>query len=410
MKALRKFLDKQAPKFRPGGKLHKVEALFEAPDTLLYTPGTVTKGLVHVRDALDLKRMMIIVVVALVPCLLMAMYNTGYQANLAISKGALPIADWHTALFAMLGFGHDPASLLGNVIYGAIWFFPVFIVTAAVGGGIEVGSAILRRHEVNEGFLVTMFLIPLVLPPIIPLWQVALGTAFAVILAKEVFGGTGMNVLNIALVARAFLFFAYPAQISGDEPWIAAQLVDGLSGATPLGAAAAGAIDWTSSAYAVGGDLWMDAFLGFLPGSMGETSALACVLGALLLVATQIGSWRTMVGVLLGAFLMTLVLNSAGSETNPMFAMPFLWHVVLGGFAFGLVFMATDPVTSAFTETGKLIYGAGIGVLVILVRVVNPAYPEGMMLAILFMNMFAPLIDHFLVQRNIKRRAARYAI
>lgn len=410
MKALRKFLDKQAPKFEPGGKLHKLKPLYEAPDTLLYTPGTVTKGLVHVRDALDLKRMMVIVVVALVPCLLMAMFNTGYQANLAISKGALPIADWHTALFAMLGFGHDPASVLGNVVYGAIWFFPVLIVTAAVGGGIEVGAAILRRHEVNEGFFVTMFLFPLVLPPTIPLWQVALGIAFAVILAKEVFGGTGMNVLNIALTARAFLFFAYPAQISGDEPWIAAQLVDGLSGATPLGAAAAGAIDWTSSAYAVGGGLWMDAFLGFLPGSMGETSALACVLGALLLVATQIGSWRTMVGVLLGALVMTLVLNAAGSDTNPMFAMPFLWHIVLGGFAFGLVFMATDPVTSAFTETGKLIYGAGIGVLVILVRVVNPAYPEGMMLAILFMNMFAPLIDHFLVQRNIKRRAARYAV
>ena len=410
MKALRKFLDKRAPKFAPGGKLHKFEALYEAPDTLLFTPGTVTKGLTHVRDALDLKRMMIIVVVALVPCLLMAMYNTGYQANLAISNGASAIDDWHTGLYTALGFGFDPASFFGNLIYGAIWFLPVFIVTSVVGGTIEVGSAILRKHEVNEGFLVTMFLFPLVLPPTIPLWQVALGIAFAVILAKEVFGGTGMNVLNIALTARAFLFFAYPADISGDSPWVAATMVDGMSGATPLGMAAAGAIEWSSDAMALGGDAWMDAFLGFMPGSMGETSALACVLGAILLVATQIGSWRTMLGVIVGALGVTLLLNALGSETNPLFAMPFHWHLVLGGFAFGLVFMATDPVTSAFTERGKLYYGFGIGVMVILVRVVNPAYPEGMMLAILFMNMFAPFIDHLIVQKNVRRRAARYGV
>lgn len=410
MKALRKFLDKQAPKFEPGGKLHKFEALYEAPDTLLFTPGSVTKGLTHVRDALDLKRMMITVVVALVPCLLMAMYNTGYQANLAISNGAGFIDDWHTAIYTALGFGFDPSSFFGNLIYGAIWFLPVLAVTAIVGGNIEVVTAILRKHEVNEGFLVTMFLFPLVLPPTIPLWQVALGITFAVILAKEVFGGTGMNVLNIALTARAFLFFAYPADISGDSPWIAATMVDGTSGATLLGSAAAGAVEWSSDAMALGGDEWMNAFLGFIPGSMGETSTLACLLGAFVLVATQIGSWRTMVGVFLGAVVMAVTLNAIGSTTNPMFAMPFHWHLVLGGFAFGLVFMATDPVTSAFTDRGKLYYGIGIGVLVILVRVVNPAYPEGMMLAILFMNMFAPFIDHLIVQKNVKRRAARYGV
>ncbi|MFT7582137.1 MAG: Na+-transporting NADH:ubiquinone oxidoreductase subunit B [Myxococcota bacterium] len=410
MKFLRKFLDKQAPKFEPGGKLHKYEALFEAPDTLLFTPGKVTKGLTHVRDALDLKRMMITVVVALLPCLLMAMYNTGYQANLAIAKGAEHIDDWHSALYMWLGFDFDPTSFFGNLIYGAIWFLPVLAVTAFVGGNIEVASAILRKHEVNEGFLVTMFLFPLVLPPTIPLWQVALGIAFAVILAKEVFGGTGMNVLNIALTARAFLFFAYPAEISGDSPWIAAVMVDGMSGATDLGMAAAGAIEWSGEAMALGGERWMNAFLGFMPGSMGETSVLACLLGAFVLVATQIGSWRTMLGVIVGAVVMTLILNGLGSDTNPMFAMPFHWHLVLGGFAFGLVFMATDPVTSAFTARGKLYYGLGIGALVILVRVINPAYPEGMMLAILFMNMFAPLIDHVIVQKNVRRRVARYGL
>ncbi len=405
MKFLRKFLDKQAPKFEEGGKLHKFEALYEAPDTLLFTPGKVTEGLTHVRDALDLKRMMITVVFALVPCILMAMYNTGYQANLAISNGALPIDDWHTGLYTWLGFTHDPTSFFGNAIYGAIWFLPVLAVTAFVGGNIEVGSAILRRHEVNEGFLVTMFLFPLVLPPTIPLWQVALGIAFAVILAKEVFGGTGMNVLNIALTARAFLFFAYPADISGDSPWIAAVMTDGSTGATMLSTAAAGAVDWGSEAVALGSSGWMDAFFGFIGGSMGETSTLACLIGAFILIVTQIGSWRTMVGVLVGAVAMTLLLNAIGSDTNPMFDMPFHWHLVLGGFAFGLVFMATDPVTSAFTARGKLYYGIGIGVMVILVRVINPAYPEGMMLAILFMNMFAPYIDHLIVQKNIKRRA-----
>jgi Na+-transporting NADH:ubiquinone oxidoreductase subunit B len=419
MKALRKLLDSQAHHFEKGGKFEKLEALYEAPDTLLFTPGHVTQGNIHVRDGLDLKRMMITVVVALMPCLFMAMYNTGYQANLAIGTGgAAPLDAWQMDLLLMLmgseSAAFDPNSWFANIMHGAVWFVPVMVVTGVVGGHIEMLFAVVRKHEVNEGFLVTWFLFPLVLPPTIPLWQVALGIAFAVLFAKEVFGGTGMNVLNVALMARAFLFFAYPAQISGDQPWYAIDgvagapaSIDGLSGATYLAGAAAGAIDWGSQAMAVGGEQWTTAFHGFIPGSMGETSALACLIGAAVLIVTGIGSWRTMLGVTVGTAAMVMLLNGFGSDTNPMFAMPLMWHFVVGGWAFGAVFMATDPVTSAFTNKGKLIYGAGIGLMVVLVRVINPAYPEGMMLAILFMNMFAPFIDHFFVQANIKRRTAR---
>jgi Na+-transporting NADH:ubiquinone oxidoreductase subunit B len=275
-------------------------------------------------------------------------------------------------------------------------------MTFLIGGHVEVASALIRGHEINEGFLVTGFLFPLTLPPTIPLWQVAIGITFGVILAKEVFGGTGMNVLNVALTARAFLFFAYPAQISGNSVWIAAQVNDGNSGATWLSRAADG-----GSEILQGVD-WFNAFLGFIPGSMGETSACAALIGALILTITGIGSWRTMVGVTLGTAATVLLFNAIGSTTNPFFDVPFYWHFVLGGWAFGMVFMATDPVTSAFTDGGKWIYGIGIGIMVALVRVVNPAYPEGMMLAILFMNMFAPFIDHFFVQANIKRRQAGY--
>jgi len=411
MKFLRQLLDKQAPDFEKGGKYEKLYPLYEAHDTLLFTPGEVTKGTTHVRDALDLKRMMIMVVIALMPCVGMAFYNTGYQANHAIAElGAQPFDSWQAWLFGALGFSHDPASIFANIVYGALHFLPIFIFCFAVGGAIEVLFAIVRKHEVNEGFLVTGFLFPLILPPTIPLWQVGMGVAFGVIIGKEVFGGTGMNVLNPALTGRAFLFFAYPAQISGDTPWIAADFSaapDGISGATWLGRAAN---DGTTFAdQAVFGDSWWDAFLGFIPGSMGETSTLACLIGAVILIASQVGSWRTMLGVLIGTYVTTALLHGAPTETNNMFAVPFLWHVVLGGWAFGCVFMATDPVSSAFTNRGKLIYGFLIGVMCILVRVVNPAYPEGMMLAILFMNMFAPFIDHFFVQSNIKRRLARHA-
>jgi Na+-transporting NADH:ubiquinone oxidoreductase subunit B len=418
MKFIRDQHDKLDPLFAKGGKLEKLYPLWEAHDTLLFTPGHVTKGTTHVRDGLDLKRMMITVVVALLPCVAMAFYNTGYQANLAIANGAgvTALASWQTSLFTFLGFAHDPTNLIANVVFGALHFLPIFIVTFAVGGMVEVVFSIIRGHEVNEGFLVTGFLFPLTLPPSIPLWQVAMGIAFGVFIGKEVFGGTGMNVLNPALTGRAFLFFAYPAQISGDAPWIAADfsnatlsstLPDAVSGATWLGKAATDKA--ALNGLEVFGSEWMNAFIGLVPGSMGETSALACIIGALILVVSKVGSWRTMLGVVLGTYLTATLLHGVESDTNQMFAVPFHWHVVLGGWAFGLVFMATDPVSSAFTEMGKLIYGFGIGVMVILVRVVNPAYPEGMMLAILFMNMFAPFIDHWFVKANIKRRLARHA-
>ncbi len=407
---MRKFLDKMAPHFEKGGALESLYPFYEANDTLLYTPGEVTKGQVHVRDAVDLKRMMITVVVALIPCVVMALYNTGFQANYWIGQGAAPLHNWQEAVYASLGLGYDSSSHLANLMHGAVYFLPIFAMTFIIGGHIEVAVAIMRKHEINEGFLVTGFLFPLTLPPTIPLWQVAMGIAFGVIIGKEVFGGTGMNVLNPALTARAFLFFAYPAQISGDKPWIAADLStmpDGSSGATVLAQAAAPGSN-VFAEHGFGSDLWWDSFYGMIPGSMGETSALACLVGAAVLIFSQVGSWRTMLGVVLGTTGVAMLLNAIGSSTNSMFAMPFYWHFVVGGWAFGMVFMATDPVSSAFTEWGKFIYGFFIGVMVVLVRVVNPAYPEGMMLAILFMNMFAPFIDHFFVQANIKRRLERH--
>lgn len=400
MKALRDLLDKQAHLFEKGGPLERLHPVWEAQDTILYTPGLVTRAGAHVRDALDQKRMMIVVVIGLLPAMVMAMYNTGMQALSAISRGASPLDDLQMVVWGALGLANDPSNLLSCVVFGALYFLPVYVVTLAAGGAAEVVFAIVRRHPVTEGFLVTSALFPLILPATIPLWQVALGIIFGVVLGKEVFGGVGMNIFNPALVGRAFLFFAYPAQISGDQVWIAAATkgVDGLSGATALAKVAESGQPGVSL---------LDAFLGLMPGSMGETSTLAILLGAGVLIVTQIGSWRTMVGVSLGTIAMASLLNLAGSASNPMFALPFWWHMVLGGWALGAVFMATDPVSSAFSATGKLFYGAGIGILVVLIRVVNPAYPEGMMLAILFMNMFAPLIDHFVVKANIRRRVAR---
>lgn len=392
--------------FEKGGKLEFFYPLWEAQFTGLFTPGEVTRTASHVRDGLDNKRLMITVVIALVPCILMAMYNTGYQAHLAIANGAVPLDSWQAWLFQATGIPFDFKNPIACVLYGALHYVPILIASMATGAIVEPLVAMIRKHEINEGFLVTGMLIPLTLPPTIPLWMVVVGTAFGIIFAKEIFGGTGMNFLNPALTARAFLFFAYPAYMSGDAPWIAAdsQAVDSFSGATWLAQAA------VSGEAALANASWTNAFLGFVPGSMGETSTLACLLGAALLLWTGIGSWRTMAGVLFGTIAMAGFLNIVGSETNPMFGVPWYWHVALGGWAFGTVFMATDPVSSAFTNPGKLVYGAMIGVLVILIRVVNPAYPEGMMLAILFMNMFAPLIDHFFVQANIRRRAARHAI
>lgn len=404
MQVLRKLTERVAPLFEEGRRLEKFHPLYEALDSILFSVGNVTRAAAHVRDGLDLKRMMMVVVVALIPCVFMAMYNTGFQAAWAASQGVELLPGWHASVFGWLGLELATTDFFACMVFGALHYIPVLVVVFVAGGAVEVLFSVLRKHEINEGFLVTGMLLPLILPPTIPLWQAGLGTAFGVLFGKEIFGGTGMNFLNPALVGRAFLFFAYPAQLSGEAPWIAADFlgVDGFSGATLLAqsAADAGALESAS---------WSRAFLGLIPGSMGETSALACLLGALVLILTRVGSWRTMAGVTLGTLALTLLFNWAGSPTNPMFAVPFHWHIVLGGWAFGAVFMATDPVSSAFTNSGKWAYGFGIGALVVLIRVVNPAYPEGMMLAILFMNMFAPLLDHFVIRANVKRRLARAA-
>lgn len=423
MKMLRNLLDKLHPLFTKGGKLERLYPLYEAGDTFLYTPGEVTTSASHVRDSLDLKRMMITVVAALGPCILMAMYNTGYQANTALAQ--LSIAEpegWRASIIAMLGIGFDPGNIIANMIHGALYFFPVFLVCNIVGGTWEAIFSSIRKHEINEGFLVTGMLFPLTLPPTIPLWQVAVGISFAVIFAKEVYGGTGKNFLNPALTARAFLYFAYPAQISGDKVWIAtngaAILPDGVTGATSLGAIAAAkpgvGMESVTNTVANGGIniSWLESFIGLIPGSMGETSALACLIGAAILIGTGIGNWKIMAGTLIGALGLSGLfygLYAAGITDTSVFAMPPHWHLVIGGFAFGLVFMATDPVSASMTDTGKWFYGGLIGVMTILIRVVNPAFPEGIMLAILFGNVFAPVIDYYVVQANINRRLARNA-
>ncbi len=402
MRFARNFLDRLRPHFEQGGKLEKLYPAYEMVDTFLFTPDEVTRGASHVRDALDLKRMMITVVAALGPCILMAMWNTGYQANLAFAAVSNPELTWQASLVETLGLALDPASHVSNAIHGAAYFIPVFLVCNIVGGFWEALFALIRKHEINEGFLVTGMLFPLTLPPTIPLWQVALGISFGVVLGKEVFGGTGRNFLNPALTARAFLYFAYPAQITGNV-WTAGASPDGVSGATILGEIA----DVELAPAALESFDWMTAFLGTTPGSMGETSALACVIGAVVLIATGVGSWRIMAGVVIGTLAFSGLLYGIGSDTNYLFRVPPYWHLVIGGFAFGTVFMATDPVSAAMTTLGKWIYGILIGVMTILVRVVNPAFPEGIMLAILFGNVFAPVIDHYVVKANIKRRLAR---
>ncbi len=399
---LRSWLDSVEHHFEKGGKYEKWYALYEAVDTGLFKPGSVTRGTAHVRDGLDLKRMMITVWLCTFPALFFGMWNIGHQANTVLAGNAELMAaqeGWRIALIQLFA-GFDPASVWDNMIHGAAYFLPIYLVTFVVGGFWEVLFASIRRHEVNEGFFVTSVLFALICPPSIPLWQVALGISFGVVIAKEVFGGTGKNFLNPALAGRAFLFFAYPAQISGDAVWTA---VDGYTGATALSQAAAGGVDQIVA----GGLTWMDAFFGFMQGSIGETSTLAILIGGAVLLVMKIASWRIVAGVMLGMIAMSLTFNAIGSDTNPMFAMPWHWHLVLGGFAFGMMFMATDPVSASMTDTGKWVFGAVIGIMVVLIRVVNPAFPEGMMLAILFGNLCAPLIDHFVVAANIKRRMAR---
>ena len=399
MRRLRRFLDGLQPLFARGGRLEKFNAVYEMIDTAIYTPGEVTREAPHVRDAIDLKRVMIFVVFASTPAALVGIYNVGLQANTALAAGMGQVSGWRGALLGGLGVGYSPDSMLACLLHGLSYFLPIYLVTLVVGGIWEVLFAAVRNHEVNEGFLVTSWLFGLTLPATIPLWQVALGVSFGTVLGKEVFGGTGKNFLNPALVGRAFLFFAYPAQMSG-QVWVP---VDAYSGATPLAAAAKGGLD----AVLQSGVSWSDAFLGFVPGAIGETSALACLVGGAFLVYAGIASWRIMLGVVAGLVVTTTFFNLVGSATNPMLALPWHWHLVLGGVAFGLVFMATDPVSAAMTESGKWVYGALIGVMVALIRVVNPAYPEGVMLAILFGNVFAPLIDWFVIRANIRTRSRR---
>ncbi len=397
--SLRKVLDDMEPHFHKGGKWESWYALYEAIDTVFYKPKDVTKTTSHVRDGIDLKRMMITVWLCAFPAMFFGMYNTGFQANTILADmGMAGVEGWRGALAAMLT-GHDAASIWDNMILGALYFLPVYATVFVVGGFWEVLFAMKRGHEVNEGFFVTSILFALILPPSIPLWQAALGISFGVVIGKEVFGGTGKNFLNPALTGRAFLFFAYPSAMSGDAVWTA---VDGYTGATALSVAASQGVDAMSQQLT-----WFDAFLGTVQGSMGETSTLAIFIGGAVLLAMGIASFRIVVGVFLGMTATSLLLNAIGSETNPMFALPFYWHLVIGGFAFGMIFMATDPVSASMTNKGKWIYGALIGFMVVLIRVVNPAFPEGMMLAILFANLFAPLIDHFVVESNIKRRLAR---
>lgn len=399
---LRAFFDKIEHHFEKGGRYEKWYALYEAVDTFFYRPGSVTKTTAHVRDGIDLKRMMITVWLCTFPAMFFGMWNTGYQANLILAQSPDLFVNQHDWQFAVAQVfaGNDPSSFWDNFIHGAAYFLPVYAVTFLVGGFWEVLFASVRKHEVNEGFFVTSVLFALTLPPSIPLWQVALGISFGVVIAKEVFGGTGKNFLNPALAGRAFLFFAYPAQMSGDAVWTA---VDGFAGATALSLGYSGGLEQITAS----GIQWSDAFIGTIHGSIGETSTLAIFLGGAVLLLTRIASWRIVSGVMLGMIGLSTLFNLIGSETNPLFAMPWYWHMVLGGFAFGMIYMATDPVSASMTNTGKWFFGALIGVMVVLIRVVNPAFPEGMMLAILFANLCAPLIDHFVIQANIKRRLAR---
>ncbi|WP_368877758.1 NADH:ubiquinone reductase (Na(+)-transporting) subunit B [Providencia vermicola] len=409
---LKNLFEKNEHHFEPGGKLEKLYPLFEAVSTVFYTPGTVTKGRSHVRDTIDLKRMMILVWLAVFPAMFWGMYNVGNQAIPALYhlySGAelqqVLAGDWHYRVAQFLGASITPDAGWGSkMLLGAVYFLPIYAVVFAVGGFWEILFSLIRGHEINEGFFISSILFALIVPPTIPLWQAALGITFGVVIAKEIFGGTGRNFLNPALAGRAFLFFAYPAQISGDLVWTAA---DGFSGATPLSQWATGGEHALMNTISGEPITWMQAFLGNMPGSIGEVSTLMIFIGGAFIIFFRIASWRIVAGVMAGMIAMSYLFNFIGSDTNPLFAMPWYWHMVLGGFAFGMIFMATDPVSASFTDKGKWAYGILIGVMCVLIRVANPAYPEGMMLAILFANLFAPLFDYLVVQANIKRRKAR---
>ena len=374
MNFLRKQLDKIKPHFEEGGKFEKYAPAYFGIDTFLFVPNHTTKKGAHIRDGVDLKRVMITVVIALLPALIFGMWNVGYQN---------------------MGVGH---SFWDYFAFGAIRLLPMIIISYGVGLGIEFAYAIFRGHEVNEGYLVTGLLIPMIMPIDFPLWMLAVSVIFAVIIGKEAFGGTGMNILNPALIARAFALFSYAPFMSGSTVWVADSVADGVSGETLLGELAGNIVPDTSV---------FDMFMGYMPGSVGETSVLMILIGAALLLFTGIASWRIMISSVIGASLVGFLFNAVGSTTNELFNFPWWQHLIVGGFAFGMVFMATDPVSAAQTNKGKWIYGFLIGVFAILIRVVNPTLPEGVMMAILLMNVFAPTIDHYVIESNIKRRKKR---
>ncbi|MBU0678674.1 MAG: NADH:ubiquinone reductase (Na(+)-transporting) subunit B [Verrucomicrobia bacterium] len=394
MKFMMNHLEKMKPLFKPGGKLEKLYPLFEAQETFMFTPPTVTKSSPHIRDANDMKRTMITVIFALIPCILFGMYNAGRQHNIVNMV--------------------QNATLMTHLLQGALLVMPIIMASYVAGGIWEVLFAVVRKHEINEGFLVTGMLFPLTLPPTIPLWQVAVGISFGVIIGKEVFGGTGFNVLNPALTARAFLFFAYPQQISGDSVWTSVvkggAIMDGFSGATPLAIAAQVPSGGNViEALREGGFTWMSMFGGLEGGSIGETGVIPILIGAAILIITGVGAWRIMAGGVLGLFIGSTLMNFVGNaqpEFKAFTMLPFHYHLVVGSFLFGIVFMATDPVSASATNAGKWVYGSLIGLLTIVIRVTNPAYPEGVMLSILFMNVMAPLIDHIVVSLHVKRRAS----
>ena len=401
MSFLKRTLDNIRPHVMKGGKHEKWYAFYEAIDTLFYSPEDVNKGKTHVRDSIDLKRVMIFVWLAAMPCVIFGCYNVGLQANEALQTLSLTeVEGWRGELLRFFGIGINPDSLFDNFFHGFWYWLPIYFVTFAVGIFWEILFCTVRRHEVSEGFFVTSILFSLIVPPTIPLWQVAVGISFGVILGKEVFGGTGMNFLNPALTARAFLYFAYPAQISGDAVWVA---VDGYTNPTALSIAASQGYEGLQEAL-----VWQDTLFGNMSGSIGESSLIAIGIGAIFLLWTKVASWRIMLGVLMGMIATSLLLNLIGSETNQMFAVPWYWHLTIGGFAFGMVYMATDPVSASMTDMGRFVYGLVIGLMTVLIRVVNPAFPEGIMLAILFANLFAPLIDWAVVQSNMRRREKRY--
>ena len=396
---LRNLFDKSKPLFEGKGRFARFFPLFDVFENLFYSSERKTSGLTHVRDGSDIQRVMVVVWLATFPTMFFGMYNIGYQALAALEAinlaGAEHIKDWHWPLVQLFS-GLDPNSILDCIAYGAIYFIPIYLVTFFVGIAWEMVFAVVRQHEISEGAFVTTVLFALSCPPDAPLWQVALGISVGLVIGKEIFGGTGKNFLNPALTGRAFLYFAYPASWSGDMSWVA---VDGYTAATMLGISAQDGYANMPDAFT-----WSNAFFGLVPGSIGETSTVAILVGLAILLFTKIASYRIVGGVILGTIVTSYLFNLIGSETNPMFQMPFWWHMVMGGYAFGLVFMATEPVSGSHTNTGRWIYGFVIGFMVIMIRVLNPAYPEGMMLAILFGNLLSPLIDHFVVSRNISYR------